>query len=120
MIINIQKSKIFTVDPSSRFSKEYGLPREAWAEVWRRYKMLEYSNGDIRDYIFLKYARNLNWVSMDRWIRRGEIYIITRPLIEKGVIHVNSVIFGQYEEYVMNELVKPLKNGAVSKSESII
>jgi len=120
MIIDLTKSKIFTLDPSTRFAKEYGLPKEVWAEVWRRYKLLEYSNGDIRDYLFVKYARNLAFNSMKRWIYRGEVYMIAKPLITKGVVHVNSVIFGDYEEYVMNELVKPLKNGATSKSESII
>lgn len=120
MIINITKSKIFTVDPSIRFSKEYGLSRDVWAEVWRRYKFLDYSNGDIRDYLFIKYARNLNFMSMKRWIQRGEVYMISNPLIQKGVIHVQSRIFGDYEEYVMNELIKPLKNGATNKAETII
>lgn len=120
MIINITKSKIFKLDPSIRFSKEYGLPKEVWAEVWRRYKLLDYSNGDIRDFLFVKYARNLNFMSMKRWIQRGEVYIISRPLIKEGVVHVNSRIFGDYEEYVINELVKPLKNGAIKKAESII
>jgi len=120
MVINITKSKIFKLDPSIRFSKEYGLPKEVWNEVWRRYKLLDYSNGDIRDYLFIKYARNLSFMSMSRWISRGEIYMITKPLIEKGVQHVNSSIFGNYEEYVMNELVKPLKNGAIRQAESII
>lgn len=120
MIINITKSKIFKLDPSIRFSREYGLPKDVWLEVWRRYKLLDYSNGDIRDYLFLKYARNVTHESMRRWINRGEVYVISKPLIEKGVQHVNSVIFGDYEEYVMNELVKPLKNGAVRKAESII
>jgi len=120
MIIDITKSKIFTLDPATRFAKEYGLPKEVWAEVWRRYKLLEYSNGDIRDYVFLKYARNLGHPAMSRWIYRGEIYMIAKPLLEKGVVHVNSVIFGKYEEYVMNELVKPLKNGATTQAKSII
>ncbi len=120
MVIDITKSRIFTTDPSIRFSKEYGLPKEVWNEVWRRYKFLDYSNGDVRDYLFIKYARNLNFMSMKRWIARGEVYIISKPLIEKGVIHVNSRIFGDYEEYVMNELVRPLKDGANTKAESII
>lgn len=120
MIINITKSKIFNLDPSVRFSKEYGLSKDVWGEVWRRYKLLDYSNGDIRDYIFLKYARNLNYMSMKRWICRGEVFMVSNPLIKKGVEHVNSQIFGDYEEYVMNELTKPLKNGAISKSDSIL
>jgi len=120
MIINIRTSKIFTVDPSIRFSKEYGLSKDVWPEIWRRYKLLEYSNGDIRDYLFLKYGRNVSWDSMRRWLHRGEVYAITKSLIPKGVVHVNSNIFKEYEEYVMNELVKPLKNGASRKAKSII
>ena len=120
MIIDIRNSQIFTIDPSIRFSKEYGLPLTAWVEVWRRYKLLDYSNGDLRDYLFIKYARNLNYMTMKRWIQRGEVYSITCPLLKEGVIHVNSQIFKDYEEYVMNELVKPLKNGATNKAKAII
>lgn len=120
MIIDITRSKIFKVAPSNRFSNEYGLPKDVWTEVWRRYKLLEYSNGDLRDFIFIKYGRNLTWEAMKRWIQRAEVYSISHPLIEKGVIHVQSSIFGDYEEYVMNELVKPLKNGAVRKTQSIL
>lgn len=120
MILNIRKSKLFIADPSLRFSKEYGIPKEAWNEVWRRYKLLEYSNGDIRDYLFTKYGRNLTFNSMKRWIARGEVYSIAKPLITMGVVHVNSVIFKEYEEYVMNELVRPLRNGGITKTESIL
>ena len=120
MILDITISKIFKLDPSIRFSKEYGLPKDVWHEVWRRYKLLDYSNGDIRDYLFLKYARNISWTAMTRWLNRGEVYMITKPLITKGVQNVNSCIFNDYEEFVMNELVKPLKNGASNKAESII
>ncbi len=120
MIINIQKSTVFTLNPSLRFAKEYGLPHSVWNEIWRRYKLLEYSNGDIRDYLFLKYARNISWTAMNRWLYRGEIYMITKPLIDKGVVHVNSQIFKEYEEYVINELVRPLRNGASKQPKSII
>lgn len=120
MILDISKSRIFKIDPSIRFAKEYGLSKDVWHEVWRRYKLLDYSNGDIRDYLFLKYARNISFPAMGRWLARGEIYMITKPLITQGVKHVNSRIFGEYEEYVMNELVRPLKNGATHKAESII
>ena len=120
MIINITKSKIFTVEPSLRFSKEYGLPNSVWSEIWRRYKWLEYSNGDLRDYLFLKYARNISYPGIARWIARGEVYLIASPLIKKGVVHVNSQIFKENEDFVMNELIKPLRNGATSKADSII
>jgi hypothetical protein len=120
MLLDITKSTIFKLNPSIRFSKEYGLPKEVWYEFWRRYKFLDYSDSDLKDYLFLKYARNISYSAIGRWIMRGEVYMIAKPLIEDGVIHVNSNIFGNYEEYVMNELIKPLKNGASNKSESII
>jgi hypothetical protein len=120
MIIDLSKSKIFTLEPSVRFSKEYGLPKEVWNEVWRRYKFLNYSNGDIRDYLFIKYARNISYPAMGRWITRGEVYMIAQPFIKKGAVYVNSIAFCDYEEYVMNELTKPLKNGATTKADSIL
>ncbi len=120
MIINITQSKIFTCDPAIRFAKEYQLPKNSWEELWRKYKILEYSNGDLRDFLFIKYARNLNTISMHRWLIRGRIYEISAPLIKMGVQHVNTEIFGPLEEIVMNELVKSFKNGAIVKSKIII
>lgn len=120
MIIDLTKSKIFTIEPDVRFSREYALPQGSWTAIWRRYKALDYSNEDMRDYLFIKHARNLNFISMDRWIVRSKIYEISGPLIKKGVKHVNSEIFGELEEIVMNELVKSLKNGATQKPKSII
>lgn len=120
MIITIRKSQLFITDPAIRFAKEYAVPQEAWNEMWRRYKLLGYSPSDMRDYIFIKYARNLTSDAINRWIKRGEVYTIAKPLIKMGVIHVNSAIFKDYEEYVMNEMVKPLKGGAKRKPESVL
>lgn len=120
MIINIKNSKIFTDDPAARFAREYSLPQESWNELWRRYKLLEYTNGDIKDFMFMKYARNLHPSTVYRWIVRGRVYEILYPHIKNGVIHVNTEIFGDLEEIVINELVKPLKNGASKESKAII
>jgi hypothetical protein len=120
MIIDLTQSRIFTCDPATRFAKEYQLPKGTWTELWRRYKLLEYTNGDLRDYMFLKYARNLSHPTMYRWLAKAEIYHIVNPLMKEGVKHVNTVIFGDLEEFVMNELVKSIKNGAIGVSKAII
>ncbi len=120
MIIDITKSKIFTLSPDVRFSKEYALPSGVWTEIWKRHMLLAYTNEDLRDYLFIKYARNLQRSSMNRWLTRGKIYEICHPIIKKGAVHVNTEIFGELEEFVIKELIKPLKNGATSKSETII
>ncbi len=120
MIISLIDSQIFTCDPDLRFSKEYALPKGAWIEVWRRYKLLDYSLGDLRDFIFIKYGRNPNPSSIFRWVARTKIYEISNPLIKKGVRNVNTEIFGELEIYVINELVKPLKNGAKQRPKSVL
>lgn len=121
MIIALLHSKLFTQDPDIRFSKEYGVPLGTWKELWRRHKLLDYSNGDLRDYLFVKHARNLSYNSMSRWVQRSEVYTITNPLLKKGVQHVNTEIFGDFEQYVMDELTKQLRyGGAKAESRTII
>ncbi len=120
MIINITKSKLFNINPDERFSKEYSLPLGTWTKVWGQYKLLGYSNGDMRDYLFIKHARNLSYNSIDRWIIRTEIFSIANPLIKKGVQHVKSEIFKEWEQDVMNEILKTLKSGDSTSSKIII
>lgn len=120
MIIDLTQSQIFTTDPDVRFAKEYSLPKGVWLELWRRYTLLEYSNGDLRDFLFVKHLRNLHYNSMARWIIRSEVYSIANPLIKKGVRHVNTGIFKDHEEYVIKELVKPIKYGSATESKIII
>lgn len=120
MLIDLSKSKLFTTDPSLRFSKEYAVPIETWKELWRRYKLLEYSNGDLRDYLFVKHARSLSYNSMERWLRCGEIYMLSRPVLDKGAKLVNSVIFGTFEQHVIDALTKQLRSGRSGDSKTII
>lgn len=119
MILNLQDSKFFQ-DPDPRFAKEHALPLGTWKELWRRYKLLDYSNGDLRDYLFVKFARNLSYNSMERWIVRSEVYVIARPVLERGAIAVNSNIFGIYEQFVLDEVTKNLRFSGSIDSKIII
>lgn len=120
MVIDITQSILFTKDPGERFAKEYSVSNNTWPELWRRYKLLDYSNGDLRDYLFVKHARNLSYNSMNRWLMCGEIYMLSKPLIDKGVTTVNTIIFGELEQYVIDELTKQLRWGRSTESNSII
>ena len=120
MIIDISKSKIFTSSPDIRFSKEYALPRGCWDKAWLRYKAKGYTGDDLRAFIFISFGRRLTASAILRWVLRSEIYSIANPLRKMGVTHVNTIIFNSYEDYVLNELVKPLKNGAKRNPKSII
>ena len=120
MIIDLSQSKLFTKDPDIRFAKEYAVPLGTWKEMWRRYKLLEYSNGDLRDFFFIKHARNLTYTSMDRWIVRTEIYERARPVLIMGANMANTEIFGEFEQKVMDELTKQIRWGESLSSHSII
>lgn len=120
MILDLTKSKLFSIDPDLRFCKEYAVPIGTWTECWRRYKLMGYSAGDIKDFVFIKRMRSLSYTTIDRWIFRTEIYSIVNPHLKKGVKHVNSDIFKEYEQEVINELVKKLKTGESNNSNIII
>jgi len=120
MILDITHSKLFNIDPDKRFAKEYSVPEGTWIEIWRRYKLLDYSHTDIKDYLFIKFARNLSYPAIQRWVIRTEIYGIANPLVKKGVVHVNSEIFREWEQNVMDELFKMIKSGASTTSKTII
>lgn len=120
MIIDLSKSQLFTQHPDIRFAKRYGVPEGTWTELWRRYKLLDYTSKDLQDYFFAKHARHLHFDAARRWIQRTEIYSITHPKMIKGVTHVNSTIFGEFEQFVMDELTKQLLNGATTDSRIII
>lgn len=111
---------MFTTDPDTRFAKEYAVPKGTWRELWRRYKLLDYSNGDLRDYMFIKFARNLSYNTMQRWILRSEVFTISHPLVLKGVQHVNTSVFKDYEQYVMDEITRTFKYGGGQDSRILI
>lgn len=120
MIINLLESDFFTKDPDIRFAREYLLPNGTWKELWRRYKLLEYTNQDLRDYLFIKHARNLSAKSVDRWIARNEIYLLAQPAVNMGAKMVNTSIFGKYEQKVIDDLTKQIRWGGGKKSNIII
>lgn len=120
MLIDLTKSTIFTKDPGIRFAKEHALDKSVWPEVWRRYKLLDYSNGDLRDYLFVKHGRNLAFNTMTRWLLCGEIYMRAKPFLDKGVTTVNTVIFRDLEQQVIDELTKQVRWGRSVKPKTII
>lgn len=120
MIIDISKSKLFTQEPDTRFSNEFSIPRGIWTEAWKRHVLMGYTQSEVREYIYVVTGRKPSNGSLCRWIIRTKIYSITSPIIKKGASHVNSNIFGEYEDYVLKEITKHLKSGASKKSKTII
>jgi hypothetical protein len=110
MLILIRKSELFTGDPDKRFSKKYKVQQGLWKEMWRRHQILNYSNQDLADYYEIKTGKKLSNQNVKRWINRTKVYIKIKPIIDEGVLSVNSYFFGDLELFVMKELTKNLKS----------
>lgn len=120
MIIYINKSKLFTVDPAKRFGKEFNVDPLIWNEVWRRYKLLEYSVPELREYIYIKTGRKTNDKTINRWITRAEIYSKAKPALKMGVETVVSSFFNELEKQVIDELSKNIRFSGKKDSRNIL
>jgi hypothetical protein len=116
MLIHLHKSKLFTVDPAIRFSNEYGVPEQLWREMWRKHKLLDFTNKELREYFQMKSGTRINSRKVSRWIFRSEIYSMARPMMKEGVRTVNSNFFRQHEQKVINEVVRHIKYGVTKDS----
>jgi hypothetical protein len=120
MIIHLTKSKLFNTDPDVRFSQEYELPLGIWKELWRRYKLMNYSTSELCEYYKIKTKKEINNRVINRWVRRSEIYMIARQFTNKGAETVVSSVFGDYEQEVLDELLKQMRWGGKGDSNSIV
>lgn len=116
MLINLTKSDLFTVDPAVRFARNYDVPQQLWTEMWRKYKLLDFTHKELREYFQMKTARRISQRNLNRWIFRSEIYSMARPMMKEGVKTVNSYFFKEYELKVQNEIIKHLKYGVTKDS----
>jgi hypothetical protein len=106
MIVSLANSTLFSGDPDARFSREVGVPRGVWAEMYRRHVFLGYTSGDLRDYLLVKTGKALGAKALSRWLWRSEVYAAVAPLRKKGVQFLESSYFGGHEWRVVRELTK--------------
>ena len=117
MIIRIDQSELFTIDPAKRFSKQYKVDDKFWTDMWRRYKALGYTIHDLCEFYELRTKKNIPKRAMRRWLYRTEIYWRAAPAIKKGAQSVLTEYFGDMEWFVINELTtNAINSGKVPKS----
>jgi len=120
MIVDLSKSKLFTVHPDDRFAREYQVPKGVWTELWKRYKLLSYDVPELCEYFLIKTKIKASPRNINRWIIRTELYMIASPVLKLGACHVNSNIFGFFEDIVLDEFTKHLRFNGTKKSKVII
>ena len=118
MIIYLNKSILFTKDPDERFSIQYNKPKGTLKDIYRRYKIMNYSMGELCEFYEFKTNTKITKNSMKRWMWRTEVYIIAQPAMESGV--VVSSFFKKHEWKVVKELLKNLKYSVKGKTKTII
>jgi len=119
MLIKVT-TKLFKIEPDLRFSYEHNVPKGFWNDLWRRHKMLEYTVKELCDFYTLKTGKQASWSTIDRWLLKTEIFNKARPYVKKGVNVINTDIFGELEEKVINELTRQIRESGISNSNVII
>lgn len=120
MLVKLKSSKLFSVRPSRRFADEYKIPEDVWNEIWRRYKMLDYTIPDLADYFEVKAGRKIKRRHIKRWLFLAEVYLKTKGAREMGAEVINTSMFGSIESRVIEEVTRHLKSGNTKKSRIMV
>ena len=112
MIIKVNQSQLFTTDPALRFADTYKVSEDIYRELWRRYRLLEYSIPELCEIFYIKVGHLINSRAMSEWMFRGKIYSKVIDKISKGAQAIDSEIFEELEQRVLNELFKHMNSGS--------
>ena len=118
MIILLNKSSLFSTHPGIRFAKEYHSTPEVWWEIWRRYE-LGYTDKELRDYIKDRTGKEPKLRAVQRWIKRAKIYQKAHDAILMGAQSVTDEYFGEYAEYVMEEIMRNMRTSGTRSPRSL-
>jgi hypothetical protein len=120
MIIDLSKSHIFTIEPAARFAREFDTTHDMWNELWKRYKLYDYTVEELCDYCHIKLKRRPSNKSIKRWIIRTEIYSKANDARKRGAFIVKSEFFGDLEGAVIKEVTHGLKYGKAVSARPLI
>jgi hypothetical protein len=120
MIIKLDSSKLFTVEPAKRFAKEFNVDEKVWIQCWLKYKLLDLNITELCEYVYIKTGRKPSYNSISRWIIRTEIFSRALEARKMGANTVVSTFFGIYEEDVINEISRNMKAGLAKNSRSLV
>ena len=107
MIVNLHLP-MFQTNPSERFSKQLEVDEKVWKDLWYRYKFLEYSPSECREWFLLTTHKEIGVWQMLRWFKRMEIYLKAQEVKNYETIHINH--FGDLRNDVYFLLTKNERN----------
>lgn len=120
MLVKLRNSQLLFHDPSKRFARTYGVPEQLWVELWKRYKVLEYSVPELVEYFNIKSHKSVRPRQIKRWLFLTEVFILTKPAREKGALVISTDMFGKLERKVIDELTRGMRECGSKKSNIIV
>lgn len=98
--------RLFCEDPRKRFARVFNCHFDVWADAWRRYKYLDYSIEESREYLIFILKKPISRIRMKRWIDRTEAYNKAQVALKKGVKEVQEDYFGKLAPMIIREINK--------------
>lgn len=120
MLVKLRHSRIFDTDPTRRFSWQYKVDENMWMELWKRYKVLDYTVPEIVEYFQLKTGKDITTRQVKKWIFLTEVFALTKPAREKRAEVFDTSLFGKLEKKVIVEITRSMKFCGVKRSNIIL
>jgi hypothetical protein len=108
MLLKLYDSKLFTEDTAIRFGEQYHVKRKIWNEIWKR-ALAGYDDEALAGYFIYKTGKMISANSIRRWLIKTEIYCKANHIMLMGVRVVQSEYFGEYERFVLEEVLRNMK-----------
>lgn len=105
MLISLNR-RLFKEDPVYRFSRSFKCHPDIWRNVWRKHKILDYTEDEAYEYLVFILRINIRKERFKRWVKRTEAYNKAQLALNKGAKEVTKDYFGNIQEFVIREIQK--------------
>ena len=96
-------STIFTKKPTILFAETMNVRANTWEIMYYKYKWLGYSKRELKEWFELKYnPQKISYKTIDRYVKRQEIYDDVHFAVKKGVRLVNIHFFKRHQQDILN------------------
>jgi hypothetical protein len=95
-------SSVFTIKPTLKFAETMSVPTFLWEEMYYKYKTMNYSKADLKEWFEFKTQKYIAYKTICRWVVRQELYDDVRDVKRKGCQVVNAQFFTRNIEEAKN------------------
>ena len=111
MIVLLDNSELFTVSPDVRFSRAQGVRPGVFKDLFTRHKLHGLRPFEMRRAFEASCGKRMSRQAMLDWIWRAEVFMLAKPLLDKGTRAVQSSFFGEHEPRLVKELTRNMVAG---------